>query len=231
MSMHNKYSGNEAPPSFLEHIALKELREELRTKENEIRDLRESNGAKINDLEEKIKVLEEKRNVLRKRLIDLEGRVERLEKENATLEMKIKERDSLPSTPATVTEAYLWLGALCDSVQTMMYKYVFHRKSHSVSAVYKVKDIENNLEKGGTIARERWSALRKKLKWNPERHLEAITHCKRSRNRYAHPDAQLTEESLMKSIELLKRKGELPSGWVSLQDIQDLKTMWELLRK
>ena len=141
--------------------------------------------------------------------------------------MKIKERGSLPSTPATVTEAYLWLAALCGIVQTMMYKHVFHRKSHSASAVYKVKDFENNLEKGGTIARERWKVLQKKLKWNQERHLEAITHCKRSRNKCAHPDAQLTEESLTKSIELLKSEGELPSSWVFLQDIEDLKTMWE----
>ena len=227
MSLHNNYSGNEAPPSLCECIALKE---ELRTKEKEIRDLKESN-TKINDLEKKIEKLEEERNALKERLIDLEGRVDHLEKENATLEMKIQERDSLSSTPATVTEAYLWLGALCDSVQTMMYKHVFHRKSHPPSAVYKVKDIENNLAKGGTIATERWNVLQKKLKWNPERHLEAITHCKRSRNKCAHPDAQLTEESLTKSVELLKSKGELPSGWVSLQDFEDLKTMWELLRK
>ncbi len=125
----------------------------------------------------------------------------------------------------------MYLGALCDGVQTMMYQHVFQRKSYPALAVYKVKDIENHLAKGGAKVIARWDALRKKLKWDQERHLHAITHCKRSRNKCAHPDAQLTEESLTKSIELLKGEGELPSGWVSSEDIEELKTMWKILKK
>ena len=66
-------------------------------------------------------------------------------------------------TPAGVTEAYLNLGALCDRIQTMMYRQVFPGKFCPEIVVFKVKDIEKNLSEGGTEARERWNALQKKL--------------------------------------------------------------------
>lgn len=95
-------------------------------------------------MEGRIKALETERNILQERLLTLErelgmvkGKVDQLKNENETLEKKLKERDSLPSTPATVSEAYLYLGPLCDGVQTMMYQHVFQRKSYPALAVYK----------------------------------------------------------------------------------------------
>ena len=233
MSSYNgQWADNDGGSYFSQYIALKE---ELRKKSQEIKELKESNES-IKDLEGRIKALETQRDFLKERLSTVEnelglvkGKVDHLKKENANLEKRLKERNSLQSTPATVSEAYLYLGALCDGVQTMMYKHVFQRKSYPRLAVYKVKDIEHHLAKGGTIAKARWDELRKKLKWDQVRHLDAITHCKRSRNKCAHPDAQLTEESLAKSIELLKNEGELSSGWVSAETIEELKTMWKML--
>ena len=219
--------------SYLTQIA--DQKERIIKKDRQIEELKKSNQ-KTNDLEGRIKQLETEREILKdsletlqKELDMVKRRVDHLEKENANLEEKLQERDSLPPTPATVSEAYLYLGALCDVVQTMMYKHVFQRKSYPRLAVYKVKDIEQQLAKGGTIPKARWNELQKKLKWDQERHLHAITHCKRSRNKCAHPDAQLTEESLTKSIEVLKNEGELSSGWVSAEAFEELKTMRKIL--
>ena len=88
----------------------------------------------------------------------------------------------------------------------MMNKTVSQRKCYTALVVYKVKDIEHHLAKGGNTARVRWDARRKEMKWDQVRHLDAIKHCKRSRNKCTHPDAQLTEESLTKSIELFKNE-------------------------
>ena len=232
MASHNNYWENKEK-FYLTQIADQE--ERIIKKDREIEELTKSNE-KTKDLEGRIKQLETERDILKESLETLlreldtvKRRVDHLEKENANLEEKLQERDSLPSTPATVSEAYLYLGALCDGVQTMMYKHVFQRKSYPRLAVYKVKDIEQQLAKGGTIAKARWDELRKKLKWDQVRHLHAITHCKRSRNKSAHPDADLTEESLTKSIELLKNEGELSSGWVSAEAIEELKIMWKML--
>ena len=134
-------------------------------------------------------------------------------------------------TPAEVTKAYLNLGALCDRIQTMMYRKVFPETFCPENAVFKVKDIEENLSEGGTKARKRWNALQKKLRWDPKRHRDAISNCKRSRNKCAHPDAQLTEKSLTKSVEILEREGHIREDWLSLKVVQELIAMWKTLKK
>ena len=133
-------------------------------------------------------------------------------------------------TSGDVTEAYLNLGALCNSVQTMMYRQVFPQKFCPPIASFKVKDIEEQLEQEGTEAKQRWHALQQKLKWDPKLHLNAIKHCKQVRNKHAHPDSKLTEQSLTKTIEMLKSEGHFREDWLSLKAVQELSTMWKTLR-
>ena len=212
MSSHNKVSSSQ------EYIALKE---ELRRKNEEIRQLKDSNAQSIRVLERRIKELEAERDVLKDRLKTLERELE-------IVNEKVDHLSSLPLTPATAGEAYLYLAALCDGLQDMMYKHVFSATSDP-DLTYKVKDIEADVSKEGTKARKKWEALQIRLNWDGARHLDAIMHCKRIRNRYAHPKAELTEQSLTKSIELLKSEGRL-KGRLSLDVVQELKRMWKTLK-
>lgn len=236
MASLNNPGKKEVSSSSTENIG--QLKKEIEQKNKQINELQERkrlDNTNIKDLERRIKKLENERKKLEDKVRILEGqlssvttRVHHLEKENKNLEKKLNERQSLPSTPATVGEAYLYLGALCDRVQTMMYKYVFQFDSDPDTVAYKVKDIEKDLPIGGFVAQRRWVALQRKLKWNEERHIRAIVHCKRSRNNAAHPEALLTEESLTKSIHLLRSEGLL-RGRLSLEVVEELKSMWKTL--
>lgn len=183
------------------------------------------------ELEEKnkeIKELKERLHCLEQELSRVNVRIDSLVKENEELR---KKRDSPSLTPAG---AYLYLGAMCDRLQTKMYQQVFPLqagKRYPEFVMLKVNDIERKLSKGETSARERWNALQKKLKWDPERHLVAIKNCKRSRNEYSHPNAQLTEPLLTKSVELLEREGHFYEDWLSLEVVQELITMWKMLEE
>ena len=191
----------------------------MQKKDNQIKELQESKQKNNAYLEGRIKQLETDRDILKERVYHLEQ------------ELCLAKERLMRLEPAEVTEAYLNLGALCDRVQSMMYRQVFPEKFCPETAVFKVKDIEKELSKGGTEANGRWNALQKELKWDPERHLEAIKICKKTRTKRAHPDTQLTEESLTKSIAVLKNKGHIREDWLSLQVLQELLNMWKMLKK
>lgn len=222
-------------------MKLRSVEVELEAMKKEVVEIKEANKIR----EERNTTLEIKVERLTKKMDGMTKNHEESRSENTTLKKEVKDlREEMasfevpvrmglplksdPSTPATKIEAFMYLGALCDLVQTMMYRCVFRDTFHP-EAMYKVKDIKAELPKAEAIEDKRWVDLKEELNWN-WKHLHAITHCKRIRNKCAHPTAaQLTKESLEISIELLKREGSL-EGALSLEVVNELKNMWEKLK-
>ena len=144
-------------------LARTSLKEELRRKNKEIKELKESNVG-IRALEGRIKALETERDILKDRLETLERQLERVNG-------KVDHSNSLPLTPATAGEAYLYLAALGEDLEDMMYRRVFSATSDP-DLMYKVKDIKADILKEGTKARNAWEALQKRLNWDEARHLQ-----------------------------------------------------------
>ena len=186
--------------------------------------------ANIKDLEVRIKRLETEKEMLLERLRSLEGEHGIVKQKVNHLELKVQglEREAgHPSTPATPVEAFINLGALFDLVQNMMYRRVF-ADTFIAEGDYQVKDILDELPKTGSETDvTRWQKLQEELNWN-WKHLHAIKHGKRIRNKYAHPTAKLTKESLEASIEFLEREDRL-RGALSLEVVNELRNMWEKL--
>lgn len=189
----------------------------IQSLENELKRLKEHHDAKIKELEGKITKLENEKRLLEEELRKLRSEVEQIMK---------RKNDRDEDSPSTL-KAWCIIATMCDDMENMMFKRVFPEQFND-NLHYKVKDIEEKLnEEGQSSKRRAWNAVKREFNWDKQ-HLNTVKHLKRKRNEKAHPKENLTKESLMEAIQLLKEIGAFNAG-LSVDVTNQLITIWETL--